>query len=59
MTNLLHRNDNCVTAHNKCSKTHRQPQSTLQILCEDSVLNFTLLYAGSSIKKCERAIRLV
>ena len=38
MSNSLHGNDKFVTVQNKCSKSHRQPQCTLQFKFEDRLL---------------------
>jgi hypothetical protein len=35
MTNLLHEYDNFVTFYSKCSNSPRQPECTLQLVCED------------------------
>jgi len=54
MTNLLHRNDKSVTAHNKLSKNPQINLRTLciscaKIACCSSELIFAFLYAGNSI----------
>jgi hypothetical protein len=53
---ILHKNNKSVEVHNKCSKSSRKSQSTVQHLCEERevlflpALIFTFLCAGSGIQ---------
>jgi hypothetical protein len=55
--------DKFVTVHKKCTKSHSQPQCTLQVVCEDRVLfvwvDLQFSLCGLQHPKCEWAIRHV